>query len=114
MPKHILWEKKKKKKKSIILSCAEFAHKVIHVIYVKAFFYPIIAIAVFFYTQVHLAEMHGAIGIIIFSDPADYTGGDIHQVYPRDWWLPPSGAQRGTVFIGDGDPLTPGYPAIGT
>ena len=63
--------------------------------------------------QVHLAEMHGAIGIILFSDPADYTGGDINQVYPRDWWLPPTGAQRGTVFIGDGDPLTPGYPAIG-
>ena len=57
--------------------------------------------------------MHGASGIILFSDPADSTGGDIHQVYPRDWWLPPSGAQRGTVFIGDGDPLTPGYPSIG-
>ena len=56
--------------------------------------------------------MHGAIGIILFSDPADYTGGDIDQVYPHDWWLPPSGAQRGTVFIGDGDPLTPGYPSI--
>ena len=57
--------------------------------------------------------MRGAIGIILFSDPADVTGGDIDQVYPHDWWLPPSGAQRGTVYIGSGDPLTPGYPSIG-
>lgn len=63
--------------------------------------------------KVHLAESHGAIGIIIFSDPADYTGGDRNDVYPRDWWLPPSGTQRGTIS-GDGDPLTPGYPAIAT
>ena len=63
--------------------------------------------------QVHLAEMRGAIGIILFSDPADVTDGNIDQVYPHDWWLPPSGAQRGTVYIGSGDPLTPGYPSIG-
>ena len=60
-----------------------------------------------------LAEAHGAIGIIIYSDPADYTNGNTSQVYPYDWWLPPSGAQRGTVYVGDGDPETPGYPSIG-
>ncbi|KAH3853007.1 hypothetical protein DPMN_095530 [Dreissena polymorpha] len=64
--------------------------------------------------KVRLSEMRGAIGVILFSDPADYTNGDINQVYPNDWWLPPSGAQRGTVYIGVGDPLTADYPAIGT
>ncbi|XP_053398009.1 N-acetylated-alpha-linked acidic dipeptidase 2-like [Mercenaria mercenaria] len=64
--------------------------------------------------KVHLAEKRGAIGVVLFSDPEDVTDGDINQVYPKDWWLPPSGAQRGTVYIGDGDPLTAGYPAIDT
>ncbi|KAK3598383.1 hypothetical protein CHS0354_034557 [Potamilus streckersoni] len=64
--------------------------------------------------KVHLAEKHGAKGIIIFSDPADYTDLNNSRVYDEDWWLPGSGAQRGTVYIGDGDPLTPDYPAIET
>ncbi|GFO49279.1 N-acetylated-alpha-linked acidic dipeptidase 2-like [Plakobranchus ocellatus] len=45
--------------------------------------------------------------------PAEYTGmrsGDT-RVYPETWWLPPDGVQRGNIFSGDGDPLTPGYPA---
>jgi N-acetylated-alpha-linked acidic dipeptidase len=63
--------------------------------------------------QVHLAELRGATAVILFSDPEDVTDGDVNQVYPKDWWLPPSGTQRGTVYIGDGDPLSPGYPAIG-
>ena len=58
--------------------------------------------------------MHGAIGVILFSDPADFTDGNTNNVYPHDWWLPPTGAQRGTLLVGDGDPLTPGYPATGT
>ncbi|XP_059147924.1 putative N-acetylated-alpha-linked acidic dipeptidase [Physella acuta] len=63
--------------------------------------------------KVDIANKHGATGVIMFSDPADYTGmksGD-PRVYPDTWWLPPSGSQRGTVFTGDGDPLTPGHPA---
>ncbi|XP_053398140.1 N-acetylated-alpha-linked acidic dipeptidase 2-like [Mercenaria mercenaria] len=64
--------------------------------------------------KVHLAELRGAIGVILFSDPEDVTDGDITNVYPHDWWLPPSGTQRGTVYIGDGDPLTADYPAIET
>lgn len=64
--------------------------------------------------KVHLAELRGAIGVILFSDPEDVTDGDITNVYPRDWWLPPSGTQRGTVYIGDGDPLTADYPATET
>lgn len=57
--------------------------------------------------------MRGAIGVILFSDPDDVTNGNFDQVYPHDWYLPPTGTQRGTVYIGDGDPLSPGYPAIG-
>ncbi|XP_071164480.1 N-acetylated-alpha-linked acidic dipeptidase 2-like [Mytilus edulis] len=66
--------------------------------------------------KANLAYVHGAIGIILYSDPADYAMGqtDSSQVYPHDWWLPASGAQRGTIFLGSGDPLTPGYPATET
>uniref|UniRef100_A0A0B7B9R7 Peptidase M28 domain-containing protein n=1 Tax=Arion vulgaris TaxID=1028688 RepID=A0A0B7B9R7_9EUPU len=63
--------------------------------------------------KVDLAAINGAIGIIIYSDPADFTGnfmGD-SRVYPETWWMPPSGAQRGTIYIPNGDPLSPGYPA---
>jgi len=61
-----------------------------------------------------VAEEHGAIGLIIFSDPADdgYAQGD---VYPKGPWRPESSAQRGSVqflFIHPGDPLTPGTPSI--
>ncbi|CAF1641949.1 unnamed protein product, partial [Rotaria sordida] len=33
------------------------------------------------------------------------------QVYDQKWYMPPSGAQRGSVLILDGDPLTPIYPS---
>lgn len=65
-------------------------------------------------SQVRLAETRGAIGVILFSDPSDCTNGNQDQVYPNGWYLPPSGTQRGTIYIGNGDPMTPGYPAIGT
>jgi N-acetylated-alpha-linked acidic dipeptidase len=60
-----------------------------------------------------LAEEHKALGLIIFSDPADdgYTAGD---PYPRGPWRPMSGIQRGSVLyteIYPGDPLTPGLGA---
>jgi N-acetylated-alpha-linked acidic dipeptidase len=61
-----------------------------------------------------VAEQHGAIGLIIYSDPEDdgYVQGD---VYPKGPWRPESSAQRGSVeylFEYPGDPLTPGEPAI--
>lgn len=61
-----------------------------------------------------VAEDNGAIGLIIFSDPADdgYSQGD---VYPKGPWRPESSGQRGSVqflFVYPGDPLTPGVPAI--
>ncbi|MEO8434014.1 MAG: M28 family metallopeptidase [Pyrinomonadaceae bacterium] len=61
-----------------------------------------------------VAQDHGALGLIIYSDPADdgYTQGD---VYPKGPMRPEGSAQRGSVqflFIHPGDPLTPGKPAI--
>ena len=61
-----------------------------------------------------VAEEHGAVGLIIYSDPADdgYAQGD---VYPKGPWRPDSSAQRGSVqflFIYPGDPLTPGTPSV--
>lgn len=60
-----------------------------------------------------VAEQHGAVGLIIYSDPADdgYMQGD---VYPKGPWRPETSAQRGSVeylFEYPGDPLTPGQPS---
>jgi N-acetylated-alpha-linked acidic dipeptidase len=54
------------------------------------------------------AEKHGAIGLIIYSDPADdgYVRGD---VYPAGPMRPSHGIQRGSVMNPNGDPSTPGY-----
>ncbi|RXG55764.1 N-acetylated-alpha-linked acidic dipeptidase 2 [Armadillidium vulgare] len=62
--------------------------------------------------KVNLAEKFGAKGNIIFSDPADVAadGTAPENVYDHTWWLPGTGMQRGSTFIG-GDPLTPGWPA---
>lgn len=56
-----------------------------------------------------VAYEHGAIGCIIYSDPADdgYAAGD---VYPKGAFKSESGVQRGSVMdmvIYPGDPLTP-------
>ena len=61
-----------------------------------------------------VAEDRGAVGCIIYSDPADdgYMQGDI---YPKGPWRPGESGQRGSVqylFDYPGDPLTPGRPAI--
>lgn len=61
-----------------------------------------------------VAEDNGAVGLIIYSDPADdgYGQGD---VYPQGPWRPATSAQRGSVqylFKAPGDPLTPGRPSV--
>ncbi|HLK28297.1 MAG TPA: M28 family metallopeptidase [Puia sp.] len=58
-----------------------------------------------------VAQEHGALGCIIYSDPKDdgYYQGD---VYPKGAFKNESGVQRGSVMdmpIYPGDPLTPGY-----
>jgi N-acetylated-alpha-linked acidic dipeptidase len=60
-----------------------------------------------------VAAEHGAIGCLIYSDPADdgYGGG---AVFPKGPMRPPQGAQRGSVAdmpTYPGDPLTPGVGA---
>ena len=60
-----------------------------------------------------VAQEHGAIGCIIYSDPKEdgYFKGD---VYPKGPFRPATGAQRGSVMdmpIYPGDPLTPGVGA---
>ena len=58
-----------------------------------------------------LAQEHGAIGCIIYSDPKDdgyYQG----EVYPKGPFRNENGVQRGSVMdipMYPGDPLTPGY-----
>jgi len=64
--------------------------------------------------KARVAEENGALGLIIYSDPADdgYMQGD---VYPRGPWRPPASAQRGSVqyiFQYPGDPLTPARPSV--
>ncbi|KAK7502667.1 hypothetical protein BaRGS_00005917 [Batillaria attramentaria] len=39
-------------------------------------------------SKVDIAARHGAIGIIIYSDPADYTDPDDDRVFPDTVWLP--------------------------
>lgn len=60
-----------------------------------------------------VAYEHGAVGCIIYSDPADdgYAQGD---VYPEGAFRPEDGVQRGSVMdmpVYPGDPLTPGVGA---
>ncbi|MDF1505446.1 M20/M25/M40 family metallo-hydrolase [Roseisolibacter sp. H3M3-2] len=56
------------------------------------------------------AEKRGAVALLIYSDPADdgYVRGD---TYPEGPMRPPYGVQRGSVFNGNGDPSTPGWPS---
>ena len=60
-----------------------------------------------------VAGDNGAVGLILYSDPADdgYVRGD---VYPRGPWRSADAIQRGTVkyiFQHASDPLTPGWAA---
>jgi len=60
-----------------------------------------------------VAAEHGAVGCLIYSDPADdgYVQGD---VFPVGGWRASDGVQRGSVMdipIYPGDPLTPGVGA---
>jgi len=60
-----------------------------------------------------LAQTHGAIGCLIYSDPQN-DGYGVGDVYPKGGWRPADGLQRGSVAdlpIYSGDPLTPGVGA---
>ncbi len=64
--------------------------------------------------KVRNAQSRGAVGILIFSDPADdgFAKGD---VYPNGPYRPASAIQRGSVqflSLGPGDPSTPFGPSV--
>ena len=61
-----------------------------------------------------VAAEHGAIGCIIYSDPAE-DGSAVGEPYPKGGYRPPQGVQRGSVAdipVYAGDPLTPGVAAV--
>lgn len=60
--------------------------------------------------KVYLAQMYGAAGVLIYSDPQD-DGFKRGPVYPNGPWRPETAVQRGSVqflFKYAGDPETPG------
>jgi N-acetylated-alpha-linked acidic dipeptidase len=60
-----------------------------------------------------LAQEHGAVGCIVYSDPHD-DGYAVDGTYPNGPARPPQGIQRGSVqdmTLYPGDPLTPGVGA---
>ena len=61
-----------------------------------------------------LAQEHGAVGAIIYSDPRD-DGYAADDAYPTGPARPPQGVQRGSVAdmtLFPGDPTTPGYGSV--
>ncbi|KAI8506319.1 hypothetical protein Bbelb_157460 [Branchiostoma belcheri] len=62
-------------------------------------------------------QLRGALGLIVYSDPADTVGtgpaAGGRPLYPRGWFGPGTAVQRGHYLYGqvEGEPLTPGYPA---
>jgi len=61
--------------------------------------------------KAQLAEQYGAKACIIYSDPED-DGFVKGTPYPDGPWRPATGVQRGSIWNGNGDPLTPGYPSV--
>lgn len=60
-----------------------------------------------------VAEQQGAVGLLIYSDPAD-DGYGVGTIYPRGPYRSATSVQRGSViytFLYAGDPLTPGVAA---
>ena len=54
------------------------------------------------------AEKHGAVALLIYSDPQD-DGFVVGDVYPDGPMRNSAGVQRGSILNVDGDPSTPGY-----
>lgn len=58
------------------------------------------------------AEKLGAIGVILYPDPEQYASAGEDNVYPDTVFMPGTAAPSGSVYLGDGDPLTPFYPSV--
>ncbi|KAB8338701.1 hypothetical protein FH972_021646 [Carpinus fangiana] len=66
--------------------------------------------------KVKAAELAGAAGCVIYSDPAE-DGFRKGEVYPDGPWRPEGSVQRGAVSLMSwvvGDVLTPGHPSVRT
>ncbi|KAL6736581.1 hypothetical protein Aduo_006914 [Ancylostoma duodenale] len=63
--------------------------------------------------KVALAQKHGAIAAILYSDPAEVAPNGIQKddVYPNTVYMPAHAVQRGTLYLGNGDVLSPLYPS---
>jgi hypothetical protein len=87
----------------------KFSNSFFKLLYYDQNFYTLFSIV-----QVDLAAKCGAVGAILYNDPADSAPEGIskNKTYPKTWWLPPSGVQRGNLRAVKGDPLTPEVPAI--
>jgi N-acetylated-alpha-linked acidic dipeptidase len=61
------------------------------------------------------AEKLGALACLIYSDPADdgfVRAAQVNQtVYAEGPWRTNTSVQRGSMWTGNGDPTTPGYPS---
>ncbi|EGT30354.1 hypothetical protein CAEBREN_07135 [Caenorhabditis brenneri] len=60
------------------------------------------------------AVQAGAIGCLIYSDPQQVAilGTGPEATYGKTDKMPPDAVQRGTIYIGVGDPRTPAFPSI--
>lgn len=66
--------------------------------------------------KVKNAQDKGAIGVLLYSDPADVSNNFTTEdkTFPNSIFMPPDGVQRGTlVEVDSGDQLTPLLPAKG-
>ena len=60
------------------------------------------------------AEKFGAAGALLYDDPQRIAPEAVkNQVYPNGQYLPGEGVQRGSIYVKNGDPLTPNYPSTG-
>lgn len=63
--------------------------------------------------EAQFAEESGALGVVCFSDPADFALQGRDFVYPLSVWMPGMAVESGSIMLDDGDPLTPFYPSLG-
>lgn len=50
--------------------------------------------------------------MLLYSDPKEFAKKGRNETYPDSWWMPGMAVQSGTIMLGNGDPITPFYPAI--
>jgi N-acetylated-alpha-linked acidic dipeptidase len=60
-------------------------------------------------------QVYGAKAVLIFDDPIRSAPKEARdQIYPNGQFLPKDGVQRGSIYLKEGDPLTPIYPSTKT